>query len=338
MNRRLLLSAIACLPFLASSAFAADDLAQQIESLAQDQKKADRLAALKSLRETEDPNAVKAIPALTRCMEDKDGEIRDDACWALAEIALKNKMACPLPVLEALLDPAAEVRTTAVTYVDVYKKYPDEARKLLLRAMNHEDSNVRSCAPTILARIASKDKEVLAVLRKATQDKDPIVRNNAVVAIYAITKELEPFVIHLVKSPDDLFELGDKQENETAEKKKSRSVTSLLALGAAAKLDELTKEQPADLALILIKLLADKSARIRARAARILGATAKSDRTDAFGGINPFALPNPTPTADRRAGSPHPESSHSPASSAPAPTPRDPRGCGRTRPVAVGLP
>jgi HEAT repeat protein len=178
----------------------ADDIDRQIERLAEDQKKGDRQDALEWLRKSKEAEATKAIPALTKCLKDKDAEIRDDACAALAVIAFRNKLACPLPLLQALFDPAADVRLTAASHVGDYEKYPDEAQKLLLRAMSHKDAIVRGNVATVLAGVGGKDKDVLAVLRKATEDKEPLVRHNAYIALWNVTKDLPLLVPHLLDS------------------------------------------------------------------------------------------------------------------------------------------
>jgi HEAT repeat protein len=242
--------------------------------LAAEQKKADRRAALEFLRNSKDKDATKAIPALTKCLEDKDADIRGDACVALAEIAFTNKLACPLPLLEALFDPVEDVRLVAVTWVDVYKDYPDKALKLLLCALTCEDPNVRSLAPTTLGRIGDKNKEVLAALRKATEDKDARVRHNAFVALYGIDKDFAAWVHHLLEVLGGPVEMGDEKPSDSKDMKILRTAVNLIAIGSAVRLQELAKEQPAKLAPILIKLLADKSPYIRAKAARMLGVTA----------------------------------------------------------------
>ncbi|HEY1859363.1 MAG TPA: HEAT repeat domain-containing protein, partial [Gemmataceae bacterium] len=225
-------------------------------------------------RKTKEAEATKAIPALTKCLEDKDAEIRGDACQTLAEIAFTNKLACPLPVLQALFDPVADVRGTAATYVEVYDKYPDGALKLALRAMTHEDVGVRANIPTVVAKIGGKDKEVLVALRKATEDKEPQVRHNAFIALWNVTKDLPLLVPHLLESVEDAVELGAEKENETPEMKSRRTIMELIAVASATKLRELGETQTADLARVLIKRLTDKSARLRRLSARALGATA----------------------------------------------------------------
>jgi HEAT repeat protein len=65
--------------------------------------------------------------------------------------------------------------------------------------------------------------------------------------------------------------------------KRRRPIIELISVGSATKLRELGEKQPADLARVLIKLLSDKSARLRRLSARTLGATAMiSDDTKAL--------------------------------------------------------
>jgi HEAT repeat protein len=277
MGRQLVLLLIAgvSLSFTPRSLAENDEIDRHIERLAKDQKKADRQKAMEWLRKSKEADATKAIPALTKCLEDEDPEIRGDACLALAEIAFLNKLACPLPVLNALFDPSADVRMTAASYVDVYSKYPDETRKLLRRAMNHKDAHVRANIPIVLAKVGGNDEEILADLRKATEDTEPQVRHNAFIALWNLTKDLPLLVAHLLDAVEAAAELGSPKEQETPEMKTRRAMIEFIALGSAMRLRELGEKQPADLAPVLIKLLSDKSARLRRLAARTLGATAR---------------------------------------------------------------
>jgi HEAT repeat protein len=262
----------------------AENVADLIKRL-ENGPKAVRLESLKELREMKGPEALKAIPAATRLVEDEDPEIREAAIGTLAPIAYRNKQPCPLAIIKALFDADPEVRSTATTYVGIdFQKYPEEARRLLLRALEHDDTDVRANVSGALARVWGKDKEVIAALKKATKDKKLIVRNNAYAALWPLIGDLDFVLPHWLEASDALGLVPQEDELRTEEEKRERCTACLIGIGSAVKLVELTAERPAELAAALLKLLTHPSPVIRRSAARSLGAMnldGKEPRIDA---------------------------------------------------------
>ncbi len=262
------------LAVLIPSVAAAEDVAELIQRLEAGQPKAVRTEAARTLRELKGPDALKAVPAITRLLEDKDAEVREAGVTALATILFLQKQPCPTAVVKALFDADAEVRLSACTYVGAFEKFPDEARALLLRALEHEDVHVRSVASLPLALAWGKEKEVLDALKKATKDKNLTARNNAYAALWRLTRDLDLTLPHLLQSIEEVSAFKPEDKLDTEAEKRDRASSTLVAMGSAARLVELTAERPADLAKGCLKLLGDPSPVIRRAAVRTLGAMA----------------------------------------------------------------
>jgi HEAT repeat protein len=154
-------------------------VAEQIKQLATSRPTAERLAAAKRLRQLyADPSALRSLPALAICAKDADARLRTEALRALAEISHEHKRPCPLALVQGFFDHDEDVRATAWTYVGAFKKYPNDALPLLLRAAEHTDPYVRQSVMLPLAALGEKSPEILAALKKRTNDKDLLVRNN----------------------------------------------------------------------------------------------------------------------------------------------------------------
>src|SRR5207302_2768144 len=92
----------------------AADVEQQIRRLDRAADKTARLEALRWLEENSElGSAGRALAALERCARESDPAIRDRALPALSLVAYHQKLACPLPILEALLDKHEDVRWQA---------------------------------------------------------------------------------------------------------------------------------------------------------------------------------------------------------------------------------
>lgn len=256
------------------AAATAEEVAELIKGLETDRPKASRTEVVRKLRDIKGPEGLKAVPSLARLLEDKDAEIREEAITAIGTITYLNKQPCPVALVKSLFDGNADVRLTACTYVGVFEKYPAEARALLLRALEHTDANVRSTAIHPLARVWGKEKEVLAAVKKATKDKNLSVRHNAYAALWSISQDLDLVLPHWLQAVEGMADLKPEVELATQEAKFEQASATLIGLGSAVKLFELTAERPADLAKALLKLLADDSPIIRRAAARTLGAMA----------------------------------------------------------------
>jgi HEAT repeat protein len=252
-------------------------IAEQIKRLDKGQPAAVRLTAAKLLWRLETaPAAAQAIPALAVCAKDRDVELRRVALMALGETAFLHKRPCPLPVVEGLFDPNPNVRGSAWTNIGLFREYPKEALPLLLRAADHEDRNVRLNVLLPLATVGGKSPEVLTLLKKKTTDKDPLIRNNAHVALYQATKDLELIVRYWLERADTspALGLGKAEQLRVIDETRSAKMLEMLTHWSAKMLGDVGRERPAELAGVLLKLLSDKSPLMRRNSARVLGAMA----------------------------------------------------------------
>jgi beta-aspartyl-peptidase (threonine type) len=258
-----------------SPARAGDEVAALIARLGKDQPKEARLAAMLKLRDREATESLKAIPALRRCAQEKDLDIRARALATLGAIAFGNKQPCPIELVAALLDPDEPVYSTGYTYVGIFEKFPAEASPLLLRAMESEHPTVRQAVPTPLIAFAGKDPAAMAALRKAAaSDKNLGVRNNAHVALWKVSKDL--FVLVRFRL-EVLGSVKRERENDSPEAQLERTHTNLIVIGSVMQLAEFATERPRELAEVLLKLVRDGSPVIRAMAARNLGVMARNN-------------------------------------------------------------
>jgi HEAT repeat protein len=252
----------------------AADFREQARRLEREKDKAARLDAIKwlNLYRTAD-NARLAIPALERCVRtDPEPEVRREAISVLCLIAWRLKQPCPLPVIEALLDREDEVRWNAAACAGLFKTIPPEATDTLLRAAASADENIRSEGLLFLARAAGKDPKALAAIETGQHDAALLVRQNAHVARFNATGEIEPFVryiIHVREEPDASLRPVPKD----AEKQKQEQVVhNLFLLGSPMRLIELGNERADELAEVLVRLLDDRSPIVRRGAVNLIGA------------------------------------------------------------------
>src|SRR5262245_47142669 len=102
------------------------EIDELIKELAEDTPEEIRIRAIKLLR-LQSKKALKALPALEKCLKHKEAEVRSHAVQAVGDIAVDHKLQCPLGLLEAYLDPSEDVRDFAGNYVGAFAKYPIEA-------------------------------------------------------------------------------------------------------------------------------------------------------------------------------------------------------------------
>ncbi len=171
----------------------ADRFEEEARRLGPDNDKETRRAAVRWLdKHCREPEAVRAVPALERCLKnDPDAEVRGAAVQSLAMIAHHRKQSCPLAVVEALLDRDADVRNLAAGSAGLFKAFPAGALPLLLRCMKSEHSEDRASTVSLLALAGGKDEKTLLAIREVTRDKHFLVRHNAQIALFSVTDNLE---------------------------------------------------------------------------------------------------------------------------------------------------
>ena len=269
------LGILAALLPICQTSFAADEVADAIGRLSRSTDSKERIEAINALSKLrKNTDSVRAIPILAKVAEDKDAGVRVASLELLALIANAQHQSCPEVLVRALFDRNDEVRGTAFTYLDCpgFKDYSKASLALLLRALEHQDADVRCSIPQPLVRAGGKSKEVLNALEKATKDKHVLVRNNAHVALWDLEKDWGRFVRHLLQSVEAPTASTNGLVKDSSDEKRGREAIQLVALGCTIYLKKLCDEKPAELAPILLKLLTDESPVIRRAAARSLGA------------------------------------------------------------------
>jgi HEAT repeat protein len=211
-------------------------------------------------------NAGLAIPALEKAVRaDPDDDVRCRAILALGWIAKYLNKPCPLAIIEALLDKDDGV----VSYAGIasnFRTFERGSVKVLLRCVQSEREMVRGNTILLLLAAGGKDKSVLEVIEKASQDKSFGVRHNAHVAMFKANDRLDDFLHWIIR----VYERVDRPSDpERAEKEQTSR--DLAILGMAQRIVEWRDKRPEALSKALVKLLDDKSPPIRRGAARLIG-------------------------------------------------------------------
>ncbi|MBV9125013.1 MAG: hypothetical protein JO112_16790, partial [Planctomycetes bacterium] len=204
------------------------------------------------------PKSDQALRAVEHCVkQDPDPEVRAKAVEVLGMTAYQHQpRVCPLAVLEALLDPDADVRNIAMGCSGMYREFAPGAREVLLKATRHEAPGVRSHALLLLAEIAPRDAGVVQIIRAAQNDKDFDVRCDAHFALFRITGKLEDVVPYYLRMT---AECRAEPSPRTEAEKEERTRKVLRCLGALNLLSDLGEKRPDELAKFLLEMLKDQS-------------------------------------------------------------------------------
>jgi hypothetical protein len=241
-----------------------------------------RLDALRWLqRHAAAKNAHLAVPALEKAIRaDKEAKVRNEAVEARVSIARNRKDACPLAVVEALLDDDEAVRQTADLLAGQFKTFAAGSVEVLLRCAGSETGKGQLCL-LHLARAAGKDKRVLDAIEKATQDASFSVRHNAHVARFQANDNLEQFLTYLIRLQEDPDGVLGKVDPLSEEGKREIVTRNLTRIGATVLIIEWSENRADDLAAALKKLLGSPMPLLRRGAVRLVGACAtKVDPAD----------------------------------------------------------
>ncbi len=261
----------------------AADFKAQIARLERKDKD-ERLAALGWIhRQTRSKHAELAMPALERCIRsDPDADVRRQAVANLGSIALHLKQACPLAIVEAMLDKDEVVSQEADAWAGLCKTYAPGSIEVLLRCARSENEKLRGDCLLHLARAGGKDKKVLDAIENAKKDKSFGARHNAHIAMFHATDNLEQLLVYYIRLRDDPDSFLRPVAKDAEAAKRERTTRNLAMIGGALVKVDWSEHRAADFAPALMKLLNDPSPALRRGAAQDIGATA--------GRINPASF------------------------------------------------
>lgn len=248
----------------------------QIKRLDQKNPVAERLAAVQWLDDhSKAKNAGLAIPQLEQTIRrDPESKVREQAVVCLGWIVMKRKEPCPLLIIETILDKDLYVSQMADGITGNFKKLAPGSVEVLLRVAESDDARIRGSSLLHLARFAGKDKNVLAVIEKATRDKNPIVRCSAQNALFQANDNLEEYLVSLLRLQEDTEAVWGPMDADTKEGMEEITQRNLAVLSSVLQINHWTENRADDLARVLIKLLASDSPKVRRGAARLVGASA----------------------------------------------------------------
>jgi HEAT repeat protein len=259
------------------------DFQKQIKRLEPKNYKPERLKTANWLyRHSQAKNAHLARSALERCIrDDAEPDVRSAAVQSLAAITQKRQEACPLAIIQAMLDKDAMVSQYGDACAGWFKTYSPGTVEILLRCAKSERTTIRSNCLHHLACAGGKDQRVLEAIKYAAQDKSLGVRHNAHVALFHATDNLADFVAYLVRLQEDPDSVLGQLDPDSDPDQNERESREMARLGSAILFVEWSGKRPAELAPALMDLLTDRSPKVRRGAARLIGATVvKTDLPD----------------------------------------------------------
>jgi hypothetical protein len=285
-----------------------------IERLEQEKDQAVRLRALEWLQKhAAAKNAGLAIPVLERTIRDDPvSEVRDRALLALSTVARKQKLPCPLALVQAIFDQEVSVRQDAAALATQFTTFAPGTVDLALRGSWSEDAYVRSCGLQLLALAAPRDEKALAVIETAKNDRSFDIRHNAHCFKFQATDRLDEYLTWLIRVQEDESVLDPVPKDEEL-RKREQTIRNLAMLGGAYAISEWSEKRPDDLAGALVQLLDHKSAAVRHGAVRLIRVTAvKSELSrpkpgeDILEKARPYLFPDSGSEAPKPGGPPKP--------------------------------
>jgi hypothetical protein len=246
------------------------------------ERKKDEPARLEALEWLQKHAAAKnialAIPGLERAIrEDPVTKVREKAVLALFQVAKKQKLPCPLALVQAIFDSEISVRQDAAALSTQLKSFTPGTVELALRASWSEDADLRSNGLNLLVLAASRDPIALAVIETAKNDRRFSIRHNAHCFKFEANGRLDEYLTWLIRVQEDKSVLDPIPQDETL-RKQEEIHRNLATLGSAYRIVEWSEKRPDDLAVALLQLLDHKSPVVRHGAVRLIRVTAvKSD-------------------------------------------------------------
>jgi len=281
------------------------------------EQKKDQPARLEALKWFQKHDAAKnarlAIPILEQTIrDDPDSNVRQQAILALFDVARKQKLPCPLALVQALFDQEGSVRQYAGLVTMQLTTFAPGTVELALRASGSADANVRSDGLNLLALAAPRDQKALAVIEAAKNDRTFHVRHNSHCFKFRATDRLDEYLAWLIRLQEDDSVLDPIPKDEKLRKEEEYS-RSLASLYSAQMILEWCEKRPDDLAAALVQLLDHKSPAMRHGAVRLIGVTAvKSDLSNAKVGkgylskVQSYLFPEPESEAPKPGSPPKP--------------------------------
>jgi HEAT repeat protein len=224
-------------------------------------------------------------PQLERAAGDPDGAVR---LAALGALGLDGNVNTLSPFREALSDPQPETRLSAAFALGL-TRHPTAA-PLLMEALADPASSVRGHAAKALGELqAAEGIESLA--RVARDDSDPWVRSLAVTALSSLNGSDTAAHLRAAARDEDglvrlsaglaLIEIGDRRGMDLLEEAFGHAEYGIRS-GAARSVGELGHRAPAAIpperaVKLLLPLLTDEVARVRAATVRALGWVGRPD-------------------------------------------------------------
>lgn len=148
-----------------------DDLASQLEDEAVQTRRRAALA-IGVIGRSGFSATQKAVPALTKALEDKDAEVRKWSIWALSNAGADVDSALPM-VKELLFDQATEVRQQAGLFFAERPRDAAKAVKALQKSLRKDkDKLVQAYSAWAVVRVEPNDKAAMEILRKGLNAKD----------------------------------------------------------------------------------------------------------------------------------------------------------------------
>ena len=253
--------------FYQPQADAKDGVTDKVDRLLRTLKKEtnveQRIIAVEKLQELKD---ARAITALSKVTDEENGKLKIAMLNALAVIALKHEMPCPDALSIALKDDDANLRRLATNLIDVFDTIPEAFLPNLLESLEDEDHDfLRHNVAGMLPKVAGKNPRVIPALEKALKDRNSLVRHNAAISLWGLTKKADLVVPVIMRNRLDMSGSDDDQQ--------FRVFMSFVVLRKIA------CEAPEEVARVLLQLLGNQQedVRVRTGAAWEIGSIAKWD-------------------------------------------------------------
>jgi HEAT repeat protein len=162
-----------------------EDFLPVLTKLLRDPIRTTRQAAIEALGEL-GAAATTAVPGLIVTLEGSDTKLGTSAAYALGKIGPGAKAAVPA-LIAAMGDDEQNLRQCAAMRALIY--IGRESVPGVIRALAHDNPVVRRGAALVLGQIEPKPKNAVPALRKALDDSDKSVRENAARSLKQLDRE-----------------------------------------------------------------------------------------------------------------------------------------------------
>lgn len=132
-----------------------------------------------------------------------DPNVRSLAVASIAGSALDHHQACPMLVVDAIFDSDRQVRETALSSM-MFRLYPQGTFQKIRKAIHDPNRTFRANLPMLLygACVSDSDRSVAREeLKRLLIDHEPMVRHNAVIALWKMRADDEVLARYLIVCP-----------------------------------------------------------------------------------------------------------------------------------------